>query len=118
VEKRSENRSLADLQAGLYVEYCMNGYRDMWDAADRACGRIGLGRIGTLAEIGLIVSEVAEAMEHVREPVLNPEMGEELVDVLIRTMNCMTRLGFNAEAIMLAKNQKNMGRGKLHGRAI
>jgi hypothetical protein len=113
-----ENTGLADIQKGLYVEYCMNGYRDMWEAADRACGRIGLGRIGTLAEIGLITSEAAEAMEHVREPTLNPEMGEELVDILIRTLNCMTRLGFNAESIMLAKNQKNLMRGKLHGRQI
>jgi len=110
--------SLSEIQAELYKEYKANGYADMWEAADRACSRIGLGRIGTLAEIGLITSEAAEAMEHVREPSLNPEMGEELIDIIIRTLNCMTRLGFNANPILEAKNHKNLTRGRLHGRAI
>jgi NTP pyrophosphatase (non-canonical NTP hydrolase) len=96
----------------------MNGYRDMWNSADRSCQLAKLGNIGTLGELGLITSEVAEAMEHVREPELEIEFGEELADVIIRTLNLMSRLGIQVESYIERKDMKNRTRGKLHGRAI
>jgi hypothetical protein len=113
-----EMLTLRELQLKLYEEYSQNGYRDMWDSADRSCELAGLGKIGTLGELGLITSEVAEAMEYVRDQRLPHEFGEELVDVIIRTLNLMTRLGFNAQMFMEQKHEKNLTRGHLHGRII
>ncbi len=62
----------------------------------------------------LITTEVAEAMEGLRKRD-RTNVGEELTDVLIRTLDMMTGLGFDIDEEVRAKMEKNRTRGFKHG---
>lgn len=99
-----------ELQKLVFYEYQENGYLEMWNQGDH--------NMNTLAELGLIVTEVAEAMEEVRSGGEGFLKGEELADIIIRTMNIASRLGLDLEAWIHIKNEHNLKRGKLHGKTI
>ena len=92
----------------VWKEYCFNGFKDKFDEH---------GEVGDIAELGLVVTEVAEAMEAVR----NGEedmVGEECADIIIRVLNFMSRHGIDAETEVLLKDEKNRERSSLHGKLV
>lgn len=102
--------NLDEIQRILFREYIKNGYLDSWNRE---------GKIGDIAELGLIITEVAEAMEEVRNKNTNEtKLMMECADILIRVLNFMTRKDQFAEYFILRKHRKNLKRGKLHGRGI
>ena len=64
--------------------------------------------------IALIHSEVSEALEAYRDND-RTHFAEELADVIIRTLDCAGGLGIDIEKEVLAKLEKNRGRGYRHG---
>ena len=99
-----------DLQKTVYEEYKKNGYLVMWEKVDPE-------DIGDLAEMGLVTTEVAEALEAIRDGDWL-ELADECADIIIRVLNFGSRHGFDLETIILAKHEKNLLRGKNHGRNI
>lgn len=66
------------------------------------------------AVLALIHSEVSEALEAFRKDDRD-NFAEELADVVIRTLDCAGGLGIDLEKAVLAKLEKNRGRGFRHG---
>jgi len=105
------------IQKLCYDEYIRNGYYEMWS-------HVKPHRIGLIAELGLINTEIAEAIENIRDKFTYDELFEELADVIIRTMNIATRLNFEyeisnqLEEAIIIKNKENLKRGLLHGKVI
>ena len=69
-------------------------------------------KLGTV--VGLIMSEGAEALEAVRLKDKD-NFGEELADVVIRTLNCAYSLDIPLAEIILKKMEKNKAREPRHG---
>lgn len=69
-------------------------------------------KISTL--LFLVTCEVSEAMEGLRK-LDKPNVEEELADVMIRTLDIATGLGFDIGAAIDAKLAKNATRGHKHG---
>lgn len=63
----------------------------------------------------LIVTEVAEATEEFRKDHRIGQFGEELADVLIRTIELGVGLGIDLDLEVEAKMEKNRHRGERHG---
>ena len=65
----------------------------------------------------LIHSEISEAMEadRSREPTKN-NIGEELADIIIRTLDLAEYLGFNMDIEVSRKHQINKARPIRHGK--
>lgn len=64
--------------------------------------------------IGLIMSEGGEALEGLR--IGDKEnFGEELADIVIRTLNCAYGLDIDLASIILEKMKKNAAREPYHG---
>lgn len=77
------------------------------------------GKVGDIAELGLIPTEVTEVQEEVRNKNTDPnKVGTECADIIIRTLNFMSRKGLDAEKFILAKHKVNMTRNTLHGRDV
>jgi NTP pyrophosphatase (non-canonical NTP hydrolase) len=124
--------NLNDLQDLLYEEYEKNGYDERWNEAEKILlnsDRPELSRIVHLAEVGLFITEVSEALEEIRgkhkdranirsDQATIDRLGFELADIFIRTVNYASRLGFSIEYYVLSKHAKNLRRTKLHGRKI
>lgn len=130
---------LSQIQEILFIEYKKNGYFDMWnyipiDANLEQLNFMPLKdtnreqRIRDIAELGLVSTEVTEAIEEVRGNwriesddnnfiKFNP-LSKECADIIIRTLNFMSRKGFDAEKTILHKNKINLKREKLHGRNV
>jgi len=101
----------------VYEEYKKTGHLEKWERARELLKSEGLEGIVDLAEIGLIVTEVAEAMEEVRDQ--NPEKeSKELAGIIIRILNYCNRKGYNIEKDILAEHKRNLKRPKLHGRKM
>lgn len=102
-----------ELQKMLYIEYVKNGYKNLWSPTK------GNFRIYGIAELALVTTEISEAIEELRNKQPSFErLMTECADIVIRTLNFMSRFGGDAEQWILKKHQKNMKRGKLHGRGI
>ena len=67
--------------------------------------------------MGLFVTEVSELMEEIRDAKME-KYGEEGADIVIRLLNYFNRKGIDIEPYILAKHEKNLKRGKLHGRKV
>jgi len=109
--------NLSEIQALVFKEYEKNGYLEMWFQARMALARIGYAGLEDLAELGLVDSEVTEAMEAIRLSA-KKDLGPELADVVIRVLNFASRHKINIEKEILAKHRKNMKRPMLHGKKI
>ena len=70
---------------------------------------------GDVLELAFVVTEIGEAIEHVNNK-NEEEVRLEVADVIIRTLNFCNRKKFNLEDYIILKNNKNLKRGKLHGR--
>lgn len=108
---------LKDIQSKLFEEYKKNGYLEMWTDGFRNNDNQKQS-IRDIAELGLIVTEISEAMEEIREPKNNSDLFIECSDIIIRTLNFMTRKGANAEYFILEKDNINNLREKLHGKEV
>ena len=106
--------TIREIQAFVFEEYCKNGFYDKFDCDDT--------EISDIAELGLITTEVAEAIEVVRRGVDcdadSGHLAEECADIIIRTLNFMSRWNLDAESAIVKKNAKNGEREKLHGKRI
>jgi len=110
----------SEIQKIVYEEYKRNGYLRMWTK--------GLPhlyseeqKIADIAEVGLINTEVSEALDAIREygyPMLREKLGEELADVVIRALNFASRKGIDLESYILSKHEVNLERGERHGKNI
>ncbi len=70
----------------------------------------------TAKKLLLIHSEVSEAAEEIRAPILGVSMlGYELADVLIRTLDLMHGLGLDTGALVKTKMDFNRTRQPMHG---
>ena len=114
-------KSLSEIQSLVFQEYESNGYLKMWTDTENPNLYTQRQRLLDIAEIGLINTEVSEAMEAVRKfgyPMLLDELGEELSDVIIRVMNVASRKGISLEPYLINKHKKNLERGKNHGKEV
>lgn len=104
---------LKELQKQLFIEYTKNGYLKMWNDAKPE-------GIGDLAELGLIGTEISEAIEVIRSKIAKDplELAMECADIIIRTMNFMSRKGIDVSDAIWKAHQKNLKRGHLHGKNI
>jgi len=96
--------SLRELQRLVYKEYKQNKFEEGFEKH---------GIIGDLAELGLITTEVSEAITKVRKNETGIE--EELADIVIRVLNYCNRKGIILDTNILWKNELNQKRIKLHG---
>lgn len=106
--------TLETLQLAVYGEYELNGYVEMWNSGLPALVELK----SDIAELGLIVTEISEAMEDIRS---NNYIGlrKELADIIIRTLNFAKRKGItDLSEIIINKHNENLKRGKLHGRDV
>lgn len=93
----------------VFEEYVKNGFCSYWnDALNKT--------MADLAELGLITTEISEAMELVRDKDYSIDFEHELADIIIRTLNISTRLGIDIEEAILLKNRLNNNRPEKHGR--
>lgn len=108
-------KTIHELQKTLFNEYQRNGYERMWTDGSSTQQQ----KRNDLGELGLIVTEVAEAMELVRNKKTNPvRLGMECADIIIRSINFMSRKGLDASKMLRYCINKNEHRGQLHGRAV
>ena len=104
-----------EVQKLVYIEYVKNKYEENWNLA-RMRLNDNPGFID-LAELGLVVTEIAEAMEDIRKGRMD-HVGEELADTIIRVLNLSSRLEIDIENEILSKHEKNMKREALHNKRI
>ena len=109
-------KSLNNIQRILFTEYQKNGYLSMW--TNNYSNKNPHQGIFDIAELGLICTEVSEAIEEIRKPTNENALFLECSDIIIRTLNFMTRKGANAEYFIKMKHKENLLRGKLHGKQI
>lgn len=67
--------------------------------------------------LALIHSEVSEATDAYKKGEALEEVGEELIDAIIRILHLLSALGLDAEAIFEAKMAKNWQRPVKYGTA-
>jgi len=109
-----------EIQKLVYEEYKKNGYLEMWTKC-RPHLYSEEQKIADLAEVGLINTEVSEALDDIREygyPMLRDKLGEELSDIIIRALNFASRKGIDIEPYILSKHELNLERGERHGKKI
>jgi len=103
---------LREIQKMVFEEYIQNGYKEKWASADDF-------RMACIAELGLVVTEVSEAIEEVRNQKISYEkIMCECADIIIRVLNFVSRLGGDIEPFIIKKHEKNLKRGEAHGRGI
>ena len=110
----------SEIQKLVYEEYIKNGYVNMWTICPSNV-YTKEQRLMDIAEVGLFNTEVSETMEAIRKfsyPMLLDEIGEELSDIVIRVLNFASRKGIQLEPYLIAKHEKNLQRGKNHGKEI
>lgn len=102
---------LKEIQELVYLEYQRNGYLKNWNQ---------FNKVGDIAELGLINTEISEAIEIIRNPEFpnNYMLAEECADIIIRTLNFMSRKHLDATQAILDKHNINMNRGILHDKDV
>ena len=115
--RKSGKMDLRIIQQKVHKEYIKNGYQERWSVEYLIEHPEELALVIDLAEVGLFVTEVAELMEDIRND-NRDHYAEEGADIVIRVMNWFNRKKIDLESAIMAKHQKNMKRGKLHGRKI
>lgn len=106
--------TIEEIRKLVYEEYVENGYKEMWEIPTR--------RHSDLAELGLIMTEISEAMEEIRnETITKEKLITEGIDIIIRVLNFLSRKygdSFNIQEMIEAKHKRNLQRGILHGRTV
>lgn len=107
-----------DIRIMVYREYIKNGYNNSWTSniGDMLVDKFIQLRFD-IAEVGLITTEVSEALEDIREDKIS-ELGVELADIIIRTLNFASRKGIDIESEIIKKHHINLNREKLHGKKV
>lgn len=111
--------SLRELQKELFEDYKAKGYYKHW-IVDNPLDK-KLQKQVDIAELGLVVTEVSEAMEVIREPqngFSREHLAEECADIIIRTINFMSKKGLDLEIVLYLKHNKNLKREWLHGKDV
>jgi len=80
--------------------------------------KMGYTTATPLESLALITSEIGEAANECRHGTPTPQFGEELADIVLRTLGLARRLGIDIESLMLAKIEKNEASGDNRGRLI
>jgi len=97
-----------DIQKLVYEEYKKNGFEEFFNK-NKECGDI--------AEIGLITSEIGEALNYCRDR--NEKfLSIELADIVIRVLNYCNRKNIDLEFYIIAKNRINNRRDKYHSKKV
>lgn len=117
------DKTLKEIQELVYEEYKKNGYLMMW-----IFPKVNLGegfynykhyqKIFDIAELGLISTEVSEAIEGIRKNDSEYNIMIECADIIIRVLNFMNRKNYYADTFILIKHEKNLKRGLLHDKEI
>lgn len=94
----------------VYITYCEKGFYQEFE-------NVKPYAYGMLAEIGLINTEVSEALEKVRKGDWQA-LAEELADIVIRAMNCASRFKINLEQAITDKDVDNQQRPEKHGNKV
>lgn len=113
----TEFKSLNQIQSEVFKEYIINGYLDEWTWVKND----EIQKKFDIAELGLIMTEISEAIEEIRKgdnTVDNDKLFIECADIIIRTLNFMSRKNINAQYFILEKNKVNLKREKLHGKEV
>jgi len=98
-----------DLQKLVYEEYKKNGFEEFFNR-NKECGDI--------AEIGLIASEIGEALDYIRDDKETKYVSVELADIVIRVLNYCNRKNIDLEFYIIAKNRINCRRDKYHNKKV
>ena len=102
------------IQKLVYEEYIKNSYLSSWTSQDKI-----IQKKLDIAELGLIITEVSEAMEKIRKKRINKKLlAIECADIIIRTLNFMSRKDMSGVFYIAYKNYKNVEREKLHGKEV
>lgn len=114
---------LNDLYYEIGATNAANGWHDrlnkLWDDLDEA----GIAD-HIVAKLGLIGTEVAEAIEDVRNGHMHADvtadgkpvgLPSELADIIIRTLDLAYVLGVDIDEAIVDKLAYNRGRGHMHG---
>lgn len=80
--------------------------------------KMGYTTATPLESLALITSEIGEAANECRHGEPTPQFGEELADIVLRTLGLARRLGIDIEPLILAKIEKNEASGNNRGRVI
>lgn len=114
--------TLEYLQKEVFKEYSKNGYILSWSILENQYTELQAKL--DIAELGLITTEIAEAMEEIRNKEKNDRetqldrLGLECADIIIRTLNFMSRNAINATYYINKKIEINNKRTKLHDRFV
>lgn len=98
-----------DLQKLVYEEYKKNGFEEYFNKYEEC---------GDLAEIGLIASEIGEALDYIRDSKEIKYVSVELADIVIRVLNFCNRKNIDLEFYIIAKNRINKMRDKYHNKKV
>jgi len=113
---------LKEIQEFVFREYQKNGYLDMWTVKlySTKQEKEQQQKINDVAELGLIVTEISEAIEIIRKKDNEDieKLAEECSDIIIRALNFMSRKGLDATSNICHKANYNLSRGNLHGKAV
>lgn len=96
--------AIDELQFAVGVVNEVNGWREAPDVEDAT----------KVSRLALIATEVAEAIEAVRNGD-DANLAEELADVVIRCLDFADIYDINLGAALLEKLERNRGRGYRHG---
>lgn len=80
--------------------------------------KMGYTTASPLESLALITSEIGEAANECRHGAPTPQFGEELADIVLRTLGLARRLNIDIESLMLAKIETNEASGDNRGRLI
>ncbi len=110
--------TIDEIQKRVHKEYTKNGYLKKWTATNKQDQPIF-----DVAELGLIGTEVSEAMEEIRKKDVDEEerltaLGFEMADIIIRAMNFCSRKGIRVSFHIIDKDIINSERGELHGKGL
>lgn len=111
--------NVRELQKELFEDYKVKGYYENWIVKNELDKK--LQKQVDIAELGLITTEISEAMEVIRSHTngfSREHLAEECVDIIIRTINFMSRKGLDLDIALWLKSNKNKKREWLHGKDV
>jgi uncharacterized protein YabN with tetrapyrrole methylase and pyrophosphatase domain len=110
---------IRELQKELFIDYKEKGYYKSWNVENQLDA--SSQKKFDIAELGLIITEVSEAIEEIRKQnnkFTREHLAEECADIIIRTINFMSRKGLDLEIALWLKNNKNKNREWLHEKDV